>query len=131
MDRTSHQEPLSKEERTTWGSFSRTHTFPENSSFCTWMDGWIEEWIPRSSHKQDVATKTVSHKTSLGRAFALYFFDRKCAVETKYFDLIGCDFNYRIYLIYFEVGRDSDLSDRDFCFQLRIFDRKTKCKDTP
>ena len=31
----------------------------------------------------------------LRACLSTFFFDRKCPVETKYSDLIGCDFNYR------------------------------------
>ena len=31
----------------------------------------------------------------LRACLSTFFFDRKCAVERKYTDLIGCDFNYR------------------------------------
>ena len=53
--------------------------------------GWSN---PRISFCLDV-TDTTELTVSVRACLSTLFFDRKCAVETKYSDLIGRDFNYR------------------------------------
>ena len=50
----------------------------------------------QGNNDQFDSTAFVRTNRKLIRAcLSTFFFDRKCAVETKYSDLIGCDFNYR------------------------------------